>query len=422
LKFWNPFRKKEVRQTLEEVLISGSALANEISKEQAMNIPSVSACVNLIADTISSLPIHLYKENGDKVEIVKDSRVALLNEETKDALNGQQFKRAMVEDFLLEGAGYAYINRSRNDVKSIHYVDNMHIGVNASVDPIFKANTIHVNGIPYRDWEFVKFTRKSKDGITGKGIIDENNTILSVSYQSIMYELGLVKTGGSKKGFLKAQGRLSSDAISELKNAWKNLFKTNSENNVVVLNNGLEFQEASQTSVELQLSEHKESNSNEICKLFLVPPNILSGDAKDEEYNNWIKVCIMPILSAFECALNKDLLLPSEKEAFFFAFDATELMKGDIEKRFSAYEIGVKSGILQIDEVRYKENLPPLGLKFIKLGLQDVLYFSEKDEIYSPNTNKLAKIGEPTEEQLNPGTNNSNPIPNEPKDPRINQI
>ena len=66
------------------------------------------------------------------------------------------------------------------------------------------------------------------------------------------------------------------------------------------------------------------------------------------------------------------------KTDHFFAFDTTELTKGDIEKRFKAYEIGVKNGILQIDEARYKENLPPLGLKFLKLGLQDVLYFATR--------------------------------------------
>ena len=55
-----------------------------------------------------------------------------------------------------------------------------------------------------------------------------------------------------------------------------------------------------------------------------MPPRILTGEANEEEYNNWIKICILPILSAFESALNKDLLLPSEKENHFFAFDTTE--------------------------------------------------------------------------------------------------
>ena len=87
----------------------------------------------------------------------------------------------------------------------------------------------------------------------------------------MVYEEVLVKTGGNKKGFLRSQGRLSKEAMQELKNGWKDLY-ANSEENVLVLNNGLEFQEASQTSVELQLNEHKQSNSDEICKIMLVTP------------------------------------------------------------------------------------------------------------------------------------------------------
>jgi hypothetical protein len=162
----------------------------------------------------------------------------------------------------------------------------------------------------------------------------------------------------------------------------------------LVLNNGLEFQEASQTSVELQLDEHKRTNSDQICKMFLVSPRILSGEASEDEYNNWIKTCILPVLAAFEAALNKDLLLPSEKDKLFFAFDTAELTKGNIKERYEAYELGIKNGVLQVDEARFKENLPPLGLKFLKLGLQDVLYFVDEDEIYTPNTNKKVKMGE----------------------------
>ena len=389
-------KKKEKRQTLEEILIQGGILTSEITKDQALNIPSVSACVELICTTIASLPVNLYRAKGEITELIEnDNRVALLNGDTKDILNGNQLKRTLIEDYLLCGSGYAYINRVRNQVKSIHYVDNIHVGVNKMTDPIFKEVTILVNGMPYKDWEFFKLTRKSKDGITGKGIIKENNKALSVAYNTLVFEDDLLVTGGNKKGFLRSQGRLSKEAVEELKLAWNNLYKNNTEN-VVILNNGLDFTEASSTSVEMQLSEHKGTNASEICKLFLVPPTILSGQASDEEYNNWIKICILPILSAFECALNKDFLLPSEKESFYFAFDTNDLQKGDIEKRFKAYELGTKNGILQIDEIRYKENLPPLGLNFIKLGLQDVLYNPETQEIYTPNTNKTTNMEDPT--------------------------
>ena len=83
------------------------------------------------------------------------------------------------------------------------------------------------------------------------------------------------------------------------------------------LNNGLEFQEASQTSVEMQLNEHKRTNSDEICKLFLVAPKILTGEANEEEYNNWIKICILPILAAFESALIRTYFYQARRKITF---------------------------------------------------------------------------------------------------------
>jgi HK97 family phage portal protein len=407
----NPFKRKEERQrTLEEILLQSGVLTSKVTLNEALNIPALSACLELISMTVASLPIKLYSASGETIKPLEDPRTDLLNDDTKDSLDGFQFKRALVEDYLLHGEGYAFINRVRNDVKSLHYVENQSVAINKAPEPIFKKAEILVNGETFREFQFIKLLRKTKDGITGKGILKENNTMLSVAYNQMIFEEVLVTSGGNKKGFLQSQGRLSKEAMQELKQAWKDLYSNNTEN-VLVLNNGLEFKEASQTSVEMQLNEHKKSNSDEICKLFLVPPRILSGEANDEEYNNWIKICILPILASFEACLNKDLLLPSEKEKSYFAFDTTELTKGDIEKRFKAYELGIKNGVLQIDEARYKENLAPLGLKFLKLGLQDVLYFSDTDQIYTPNTNKLTKMGEEQEIEQDGGVDDER-VPN----------
>lgn len=398
----------EKRETLEEILLSAGLILKEITREQAMNIPAVSACTDLIADTIASIPIRLYKLNNGKVEEQKDKRVDLLNDETGDTLDGYQFKRAIIEDYLLDGAGYAYINRKLNDVESLHYVRNDQVSINKNADPIFKAYDVLVHGAIYEPYEFLKLTRRSRDGITGIGIIEQSNKLLSVAYNTIVFENVLVKTGGNKKGFIKAQRRLSKEAIDELKTAWKNLYANNDEN-VVVLNDGLDFQEASNTSVEMQLNENKKTNSSEIMKIMKVPQSILEGKATDEEWNLWFKICILPILTAFIAAINKDLLLPSEKnESFYFAPDVKQLLKGDMLKRYQAYEIAIKNGFMQWDEVRFEEDLEPYGVEFIKLGLQDVLYNPKTREIYTPNTNQTnnmdaLKGGEDENENRNPG-------------------
>ena len=79
----------------------------------------------------------------------------------------------------------------------------------------------------------------------------------------------------------------------------------------------------------------------------------------------------------------------------FLSFgDTSELTKGDIEKRFRAYETACKNGFMQIDEIRRWENMPPLGLDFVRLGLQDVLYDPVTKQFYMPNMNQTGGLGQ----------------------------
>ena len=400
-----PFRMRadpgpQETDTNEDALLRASLSDEYLTKDQAMNVPAFAACVNLIAETISTIPIKLYKLEKEKLEDVKDDpRVRLLNDDTGDTLNGVQFKRAIVKDYLTGKGGYAYINRSGNQIKSIHYVKESEVSFMYTSDPIFKDYDIMIQGTRYKPFDFLKILRNTEDGRSGKSIVDENSEILSVAYHSLKYEKNLVKTGGNKKGFIKSPKKLAQAAIDALKKAWRNLYMNNTEN-VVVLNDGLEFQEASNTSVEMQLNENKKTNGDEICKIFNMPPAMINGGATEQDKTNFVQYCLNKALKEMECALNRDLLLEAEKGLFYFAADTSELTKGDIEKRFRAYEIAGKSGFLQIDEIRLKENLPPLGLDFVRLGLQDVLYDPKTKQFYTPNMNVTGGLGQTPVQQV----------------------
>lgn len=388
-----PQEEKQEDGSLEDTLLRASLSEDCMTKEQAMNVPSYAACVNMISETVSELPVKLYRTVDGKLEEVKeDARTRLLNKDTGDTLDGVQFKRAMVRDYLTGRGGYAYINRAGNRIKSLHYVKEGEISFQCTTDPIFKDYDILVNGIRYRPFQFLKILRNTENGYSGKSTVDENRQILSVAYHSLLYEKNLVKTGGNKKGFVKAQKRLSQPAVDALKEAWRKLYQNNTEN-VVILNDGLEFQEASSTSIEMQMNENKTSNSEEICKIFNMPPGMIRGGATEQDRTDFIQYCLNPVLAVIECALNRDLLLEKEKGLFYFAVDTSDLTRGDIEKRFRAYETAKKNGFMQIDEIRMKENLPPLGLDFICLGLQDVLYYPESKEYYTPNMDSNGKLG-----------------------------
>lgn len=390
----DPEPEKKETESNEDALLRASLSDDYMTREQAMNVPAFAACVNKIAETVSTIPIRLYRLVDGKLEAVEDdARVRLLNDDTGDTLDGVQFKRALVRDYLTGKGGYAFINRTGNQIRSLHYVRESEVSFLFTSDPIFKDYDIMIQGIKYKPFEFLKVLRNTEDGRSGRSVVDENSEVLSVAYHSLEYEKNLVKTGGNKKGFVKSAKKLAEPAIKALKAAWRRLYQNNTEN-VVILNDGLEFQEASNTSVEMQLNENKKTNSDEICKLFNMPPAMINGGATEQDKTNFVQYCLNPILKEFECALNRDLLLESEKGSFYFAADTSELTKGDIEKRFRAYETACKNGFMQIDEIRRWENMPPLGLDFVRLGLQDVLYDPVTKQFYMPNMNKTGGLGQ----------------------------
>jgi phage portal protein BeeE len=98
--------------SVSDPLLSALVKSETITREAAMTLPAVSGAVDFISNTIASMPVRLYKrKQGTVEEQDKDTRVKLLNGDTGDTLDAFQLKKAMVEDYLLDGNGYCYIER-----------------------------------------------------------------------------------------------------------------------------------------------------------------------------------------------------------------------------------------------------------------------------------------------------------------------
>lgn len=367
-----PVAEPQVSDVLLRALLAGDT----IDRQKAMTLPAVSGAVDFISGVIASMPVCLYRVKKGNVERVDDVRATMLNGDTGDTLDGFQLKKAMVEDYLLDKGGYCYIERSRNDVMGLYYVATGNVSININSDPIHKDFDILVGSDIYKPFEFVKLLRNTKDGASGVGLTAEVSKALEAAYQTLLYQLYLVKSGGNKKGFLKATRKLGQEEIDILKNAWRNLYANNSEN-VVVLNNGLEFQEASNSSVEMQLNESKKTLEDEIDNIFHIK----------DDFEETFKFAIYPIIRAFETALNRDLLLESEKKRYYFAFDTKEVIKANIKERFEVYQLAKQCGLMTINEMRQAENMNAVdGMDILNLGLDSVLYNTQTGEIYTPNT------------------------------------
>ena len=115
----------------------------------------------------------------------------------------------------------------------------------------------------------------------------------------------------------------------------------------------------------------------------------------DNDMNQFIRACVA-VMTDIECSLNRDMLMESEKDQYFWKFDTKELTRGSIKERYEAYKIGLEKNFLQIDEVRKAEDLEPLGIDWLQLNLNTVFYNPETKEIYTPNTNQSMNLNDGT--------------------------
>lgn len=390
----------EITPECDDVLLQALLHNEVITRDKVMTLPAVNGAVDFIANTIAAMPIKLYKHKDGKVEEVIDDRVKMLNGDTGDTLDAFQMKKAMVEDYLLGKGGYCYIRKDRNDVIGLYYVEDCYITIMKVYEPIFKQYQIFVGGYDNRGkeknvgtfepYEFIKLLRNTKDGASGVGLTVELSKALETAYQTLLYQLGMVSVGGNKRGFLKSQRKLAQAEIDTLKAAWKKLYSNNSEN-VVVLNNGVEFQEASNSAVETQLNESKHTLQSEIYDIFHIYPN---------DFERTFKEAIYPIVKAFETALNRDLLLEKEKKNHFFEFDTKEILRVSLQERYAAYKLAKETGFMTLNEIRKAENMEWIeGLDVVNVGLGAVLYDVDKHVYYTPNTDTVGDIGNEGEQK-----------------------
>ncbi|MDT9333101.1 phage portal protein [Clostridium perfringens] len=404
--FSNTPKQQEPRepQTVDDLYIELTGKKKEvvINKDNALEIPMVNSCLNLISSKIATLPIKLYKsKDGVVEEIFDDNRLTLLNRDTGDTIGAYELKENLITDYLLSGKSFCYIQKDNTTVKALRYIDNKEVQTFSDYNPIYKEVSYSVRGVEFKPWELITLLN-SKDGYTTTGILQTNQEVLKTAWYMLQINKVNSKNGNVPKGVLESDKQVNEGVLASIKDGWKKLFSSQEEtDSCIILNAGIKYKAISTSSKDAQLLELSQDLDKKICSILGVPYDLIGcGNIGHEKVFN--KTTIVPLLKKLELAINKSLLLETEKEeGYFFSFDLTELLKDDIETRYKAYQIGIQKGFLQINEVRQIEKLPPIeGLEgYVKLNLADVLYNPETKELFTPNTNKtLSLTGESVEE------------------------
>ena len=360
-----------------------------VTRQQALSVPAVASALFLISGIIAGIPVRMYKREGNTIaEILDDARIKLLNIETNSILGAYETKQAMINDLIMEGACYCYIGKNGNSAESLQYLPKHRVSLLDNGKLIDRQIYYLVDGRYYDNFNIMSAVRNCSDGVHGRGLLDDNAMHISSMYNALVYENGVISKG-VRKGFLKSEGRLTVKALNALKKAWRYMTSKLGTSDVIVLNKVITFESADSTAVENQLNESKQTNADLIYKLFGFTDKTFIDE---KAFNIFVKTTIMPIVNCFIEAINRSLLLETEKGNYYFSLDMNDLLKADMLTRFNAYKTALESNWINIDEIRKREDLSPMGIDFVSMNLANVFYYPDTKKVYTPNTGAVGDL------------------------------
>lgn len=382
----------------------GSALAltmllggGIVKADQLKSIPTAKASLELICNSIAQLPIYLYKEqNGEAVKVPNDKRVMLLNNEPNEFADSVQFKRKLVEDYILYGKALSYVERAGNKVLHLHGLDADKVQFKYLTTDGFTWSKIEVQYMGAGGVKILPYDNLLLIDGGSNGVLKSGERTLQLALNEVEFSKSLLENFALPTGVIETASKMSETAVKRLRKGWESLYGgARNAGRTVVLEEGLTYKPISLKPDELQLTDSKKVTTSEIARLFNVPESMINSNLN--KYNNnaaenlhFLQYTLSPIISAIESALDKSLLLESEKEdGYYFRFDVTEILRGTPKEQAEAVGSAFEKGLLSINEARAMLDKNPIQKDYFILSLGDILYDAEKDEITVPNTSTV---------------------------------
>ena len=305
------------------VFVFGMTNSGErVDEKSALQIATVYACVRLLAETIASLPLHLYRftEKGDGKERATDHPLyKILYRQANPEMTSFSFREAMMMHLLLWGI-------------------------------IFQRDEIlHIPGLGF-------------NGLVGFSPIAMMKNALGTTLAVEKYGSSFFRNGAQPAGVLEHPGVLKDP--QKIRDNWMNAYGgANNAHKVAVLEEGMAYKPISLPPEDSQFLSTREFGVEEICRIFRVPPHMVQ-DLKRATFNNiehqsidFVMHTIMPWLVRIEQAIIKDVLIEEEQDTYFPKFNVDGLMRGDYKSRMDGYAVGFSNGFLSPNDIRRLENM-----------------------------------------------------------------
>lgn len=373
-----------------------------INTETALAHAAVYACSKVLAESVASLPLELFRSSEKTTEAISnDPRHILLNREPSELYTSFDFRCAAMMHICLHGNFYALIERDGNR-RPISLQILSPKDVIPELDPEKKL-WYRINGykLPVRPRDIIHIKALSTDGIVGRSPITLFKETIGLGIATTETQGSLWSNGIQSQGYLKHPAKMTPEQVMDIRENFRlNYAGKENAGKTPVLQGGMEYVPLALKPSDALFIETAKLSRQDICSIYRVPPHMI-GDLERSTNNNiehqsleFVRDTLRPILKNWEQELNRKLLFDNEKGTKFFRFNVDALLRGDTKSRgeFFSRALGSVStpAWMTPNEVRSIENMNPID---------------GGDVLYSPTMNKTT---DPADSGAGQQTDNDN--------------
>ena len=337
----------------------------------AENLSGVFACVQVISETVASLPLVVYRTTEDgRIEDPRHPVARLFSGDPWEYQTAPEWFETMTAHCLLRGNAYAEIIRDNRGAPTA--LVPLHPDW-VSVERIHRSNRVRYTVTPPEGGtrrllpeEILHLKDRSDDGIIGKSRLHRARETFQTAMAVERFAGSTYRNGAALSGVVTHPEQIGPDAAKTLRDSIEALYKGgHNAGRIGVFEEGMSWQALSVSPEDAQMLESRRFSVEQIARMFRVPPPIL-GDLSNGSYSNVTELgrwfaghTIRPWLVRWERALERALFSEDGRRNHRVEFDMDELTRGDMLQRFQAYRIGREIGVYNANELRKFESLNP---------------------------------------------------------------
>lgn len=344
-----------------------------VRPQRAIQTSAVYACVRILAETIASLPLHLYKAGPDGTVIKADNlpEYTLLHDEPNTYQTSYAWREQEMFQAALWGNAYCEIQRDKMTGRAIglYPIPAWEVQPELVKDGSGIRKVYRVAGETLEDRDILHLPAPGWNGVAGVSPIALHRASVTMTLNAEEFGANFFKNGTRLSGVLEHPGKVSAEAAARLRESWQQVYagKANA-GKVAVLEEGMKFNALSMPLADAQYLETRKFQVSDIARIFRIPPHMI-GDLERATFSNieqqsieFVQHTILPWITRWEQELNRKLFAHSTvlKGRYFVRFNLAGLLRGDLNSRFRAYAIGRQWGWLSANDVRELEDLNPI--------------------------------------------------------------